>query len=201
MFNQNSLYIGGIVHWANEHDVDTFSRWDIEAAARHLGYDIENTEFWFFDNNDGLVEMVTDLRALQCAQNQSSQKIVIVYFRHIFNDAVPHHEVVHNGNMLDILVSGGGCMEYNKNWDALDIDSSFDDEDKRQGGDEIQEDDDFELVDEEYQQSDGEDMKQRYMNKYVQIIQTVMSCEALSLQLTMMMQAIKSQVDRGKLQS
>ncbi|KAK9938088.1 hypothetical protein M0R45_014847 [Rubus argutus] len=113
----------------------------------------------------GLVEMVTDLMALQCAQNQSSQKTVVVYFKHIVNeDAVPHHEVVNYGNMVDILVHGGDCMEFNENWDAIDIDSHSDNEVKRQGGDEIQEEGDFELVDEEYQQSDGEDMKQRYMN-------------------------------------
>lgn len=159
MFNQDRLYVGGTVHWANEYDVDTFSRWDIEAAARHLGYEIVNTEFWFFDNNYRLVEMVTDLMALQCAQNQSSQKTVVVYFRHIVNeDVVPHHEVVNNGNMVDILVRGGDSMEYNENWDAVDIDSNSDTEDKRKGGDEIQEEGDFELVDEEYQQSDGEDM-------------------------------------------
>lgn len=157
MFNQDSLYVGGTVHWADEYDVDTFSRWDIEAAARHIGYEIENTEFWFFDNRDGLVEMVTDLRALQCAQYQSSQKIVVVYFRHICNEyVVPHHEVVNNGNMVDILVHGGDCMEYNEFWDAVDIDSNFDNEDKRQGGDEIQE----------------EDIKQCYMNVVMNEIAT-----------------------------
>ncbi|KAK9939232.1 hypothetical protein M0R45_015935 [Rubus argutus] len=128
-----------VVHLRDNGDPPPYSG-IVEAAARHLGYEIKNTEFWFFDNNYRLVEMVTDLMALQCAQNQSSQKNCSSLFKHIVNeDAVPHHEVVNNGNMVDILVHGGDCMEYNENWDAVDIDSHSDNEDKRQGGDEIQE--------------------------------------------------------------
>lgn len=68
------------------------------------------------------------------------ETVVVVYFRYIVNeDVVSPHEVVNNDNLLDILVHGGDCIEDNENWDAVDIESNYDNEDKRQGGDEIQE--------------------------------------------------------------
>jgi hypothetical protein len=55
VFNQAGEYVGGIVHWVDYHDVDKFSTWEIEEATTHLGYRIEDTCFFFYHIQDGLV--------------------------------------------------------------------------------------------------------------------------------------------------